>query len=576
MLAGLVLSLTYPISGGSTLWVPDDFPFFAALGESASAGRPDEALISGLTINYHWLTYSLIGGFSQIFLIDGLLALLRIAPLLGWLILSTGSVAIVQVFTKNKLPAALAVVSVVFANSLGLSVYATSGLGGTVVSPSTLLSSAWLVAVLVGTYLFLKNTELIWPYAPIFLALGFALSIGKISTSLAAFTGIVIMTLAITYQSNIPITKNIGSAAASLVAVAVPFGLGILLATRMYLANTETPMQLEKNLIPSAVFNPFDYAISLMPVLTSVFSFAAMILPILFGWKYYRKNELYLAGVALSVIGLTLIFIFDFGSGNEAWFLVSVLSIALPISSVIVAKILYASLSSSISLRLIQIVLLIGLSSTVVLVLTQVGSEQQLVVRPWLAPSGLVLISVLFSGIWLILGKKIHDTPKILNVLAVGSTFLFVTCIMFGLALRLGSVGVALDGRGQIAQSRDLWLAETEAFADSIRSQIGSDLVAIYAVSEGEDTLTRWIPYFLGGPVYTLGALDKISDFYSPSGEYEPRQSNVKAFVEAGSLRACQELTADGVKYVWITQGIEFQSDALTRVVYPSLKRVSC
>jgi len=574
--AAYILNLSYPVGKPDPYWLPDDFPFFAILANDVSNGINSETFFSGLSINYHWLTYAFFGGVNRVGEIGQLQGLVVVPAVLGWLLLALGAMSIVQIFTRQRSAIVLSVLAVLFANSVGLATYSTSSLGGTVVSPSTLLTSSWFVAIVLLTHMIFKANFVRFWLAPLMLLLGFSLGLGKISTAVITAIGISLMVgFNCTVLRPRPLiqTKNLLKATIILV---FPFIIGIGIVRIKFLSSTETPLGLEGSLFAVNDGNLILWLVAILPAVASVFSFLAMVAPTFLPYGKRIWNDLAFASAFLALFGLTVIFVFDFGSGNEAWFLVASLALILPTSAVVVTQLLSEHLSGRSMKRILQIIFAVGVPFASSLVILHWSGNSILEVRPWLLPGILCGIFLLFGCAYVMLGSSFGQIPSTREIVAIGIAGMFLLSIVFGMLLRTELLNISLQGRQGISTIRDNWLSESQQLART-SGLIGINTpLAIYSATNSEATLTRWIPYFLSSRAYNLNPNDTITDYFTPKDVFDERQAVVRSFVENANLQACQSLVSDGVEWVWVTQGLEIVDQSRVKPRSPRLIKVEC
>jgi hypothetical protein len=574
-LSSVYLKSTNPYDPIRPKWVPDDYPFFAMLGKDISLGLPGEAFFENLSFNYHWLTYSLFGGINRITNTDYILGTLRIAPIFSWLLLCLGAVLLVQIFSTRKISVILATTSVMFSSALGVLIFSIPSLGGLFISPSTLITASWMVALLI--FINSVTTRGSAPHfiAPLLLALGFTMALGKITTAAAALIGI-----AAIVGFNSRNVKNRRSSIPMFVTaqalITLPFALGILIESLLFLRGTETPITIEDRLLPTQLANPTAFLINIIPVLAALFAVAVMVLPIFFAMATVKRNALYFAAAVTSIVGLALVFVLELPAGNEAWFIVAILALALPLSSVVVVdSVSYALVTNK---KFISIKALVTLIMIIVLpiLLLIYGKDEFFIIKAWVVPAILATVSLCLSLMWRFPSRRLCKGSELHGLFSLAVAFLFLTSVVYGFVLRTDSAATSSMSRGEDSQSRDAWLEASRNAALSARSEVGSSPIAIYSESPGELALTRWIPYFLDTRAYTLGALDELTDFYTPAEEIESRQQWVSAYVRSRDPISCQELNAAGVQYIWITQGFNSSTSQQNEDSKPSLLPVRC
>jgi hypothetical protein len=575
--ASWILNRSYPISESNSYWLPDDFPFFAVLAKDMSNGLTSETFFSGVSINYHWLTYSFFGGINRLIGIDQLQGLVVIPPVLGCLILCLGGVAVVKMLTNLRLAAVLSVLAILFANSVGLASYATSSLGGTVVSPSTLLTSSWFLATVLITHLLIKMEMVrIWQFPLIFI-LGFSLALGKISTAAISVIGIMLL-ITFNYIKFRPTYSwhPAGLIKATFVLV-FPFLLGIGMVRVLFLSTSETPLGVDGSLHAIQNGNLTLWIVTLLPIFASVFSFSVLVAPTILDYSRATRNDLVFASASLSVLGLAVIFVFDFGAENEAWFLLASLSLILPTSAVAVCQLLSDHLSSHRVRRILQITTVAGATLACALGTLLLSDNPLLEVRPWLLPTILVAIFLIIGSFYAVLGDLFSRVPAVMTTLRLAFAGIFLLSTVFGMLLRTESlIGSGTQGRQGVSELRDEWLSKSKSLVESIERPRDNAPVAIYSDSAAETTLTRWIPYFLDSHAYNLNPEDSITDYFTPTNVLAQRQSVVKDFVEEKNLEACQTLESDGVHWVWVTQGLDLVNTSRVTSSSPVLIKVDC
>jgi hypothetical protein len=576
ILGAALLRISFPFREDDPQWLPDDFPFFAMVAQDTSMGNPGEAFFNGLTFNYHWLTYSFFGGINRLVNVGQIIGILVIGTLISWMLLVLGAISIVQSLSKRRLPLIIAPLAVVFASSVGLYAYSTYGLGDSIVSPSTLLTSAWFFAVLITVQSSTTSESVNKIILPIIMGIsGFALGLGKISTAVITVVGIVsILGFTFIFQRNS--TQNSFTLLVKHTSFTVfPFLIGMGIASFLFLRSTETELGIEGSLVDSNATSPYQWLVFLLPTLVSVFSFAVMAFPVLIPTTRWRTNGLFLASAVLSVSGLLAIFFFDFGSGNEAWFLTAAFALILPASSVLVADFLTAKYSLSPLRHWIQAMLIVVLVIPTAILLLVFGDSKNLEVRPWLVPTTLLVLALVFGILWTWSQGSISMYSTVRSLKLV-SAFLFLLAIAFGLLGRIDAAIIKSNSTDQITMKRDAWIQQTYLAALDFKDQIGSAPIAIYSNSPGETTLTRWIPYFLHTQAYVVSSEDELPDFYSPFDEMLERQQLVRDFVLSRDANACRKLQGDGIGSIWITQGINLDSSGSVVQDTPRVIPVAC
>ena len=574
-LSSAYLKSTNPYDPVNPKWVPDDYPFFAMLGKDTSLGLPGEAFFDDLSFNYHWLTYSLFGGINRVTDTDFILGTLRIAPIFSWLLLCLGAVLIVQIFSSRKISVILATTSVMFSSALGVLIFSIPSLGGLFISPSTLITASWMVALLVFVNSVTARRSTHAFLAPLMLALGFTLALGKITTAAASLIGI-----AAIVGFNSRNAKNRKSSVRMFVTaqavITLPFALGILIESLLFLRGTETPITIEDRLLPAQLANPTAFLINLIPVFAALFAVAVMVLPIFFASATVKRDALYFAAALTSIVGLALVLILELPAGNEAWFIVAVLALALPLSSVVVVDSVSHALISSKKFISIKTIVTIIVVTVLPILLLIYGKDEFFIIKAWVVPAVLSTVSLCLSLMWRFPSRRLCKRSEVHGLFSFAIAFLFLTSVAYGFVLRTDSAASSGMSRGEASQARDAWLEASRNAAMSARSDVGSSPIAIYSESPGELALTRWIPYFLDTRAYTLGSLDELTDFYTPAEEIESRQQWVSAYVRSRDPISCQELKAAGVQYIWITQGFNSSTSQQNKDSKPSLLPVRC
>lgn len=575
ILGSVYLKSTHPYAPLDPKWVPDDYPFFAIVGKDSSLGAPGEAFFNNLEFNYHWLTYSLFGGLNRLAGTDFILGTLRIAPVVSWLLLCLGAILLVQIFSTRRVTVVLAVSSVMFSGALGALIFSVPSLGGLFISPSTLITAAWMVALLIFVNHITKAGDTPVFLVPLLAVIGFTMALGKITTAVASLLGLA----AIAGFNSIKSQAN-GSARRQFLraqtVVSLPFAVGVVVESRLFLRNTETPLTIEGRLLPEQIFDPMSYSVNLIPVFAALFAVAVMVLPTLLAFSRNRKDALFFATAIISTIGLILIFVLELPAGNEAWFLVAVLALALPLSSVVVVDSMYTVMATEDRFRSMKIIFTLaslGLLTTGLLLL---GNEAFFITRAWVIPAILVTLGCGFALMWQITDIASLRRLQAKPVISLAAAFLFLASLTYGFALRTESAIASSIDRGQASLSRDAWLKASQVQALKVKNEVRSSPIAIYSDSPGELALTRWIPYFLDTQAYTLGSLDELTDFYSPNEEIQKRREWVSSYVMSADLKACRELSSDGVQFIWITQGFDNSSGESTTNLKPSVIPVLC
>lgn len=556
-------------------WLPDDFPFFALLAESVSGGEPSTGFFSGMTINYHWLTYAFFGGLNRLAEIGQITGILVIGTIFSWMLLTLGSVSVVKAITKKPQAIVIAVFAVIFSNSVGLYVYSTSGLGGSIVSPSTLLTSSWFVASLLLVNHLMKFTPIPRMIFPVMLIIGFSLALGKVSTAAMAGIGIGVLLLHnfIFHRGDKKLEfRKLGL---NTFLVLVPFAIGIGLVSQFFLKSTETEMGMEASLFSSSATGAYQWAVLVMPVMASLFSFAVMLFPTLISRPLWKSSGLFAASAVLAFTGILIILIFDFGSGNEAWFLTASFALILPTSSVAVANALSMEFGGTKAKCFLRFVLLFLFVTVTAIILVALRSLEYLVVRPWLTPTILITIGVTFAYLWTRIANH-HHGSKVRRVTQLTAAYLFLLSLSFGFVIRIEAAFSETYSQDIFSMTRDIWIKQTYEKSLESRVLFRGQPVAIYSDSPGEATLTRWIPYFLDTEAYVISVDDELPDYYTPTNEDTRRQNIVRSYVDTGDLQACRELKNDGIQTVWLTQGIDFSSAKQNIAMIPKLLSVTC
>jgi hypothetical protein len=400
---------------------------------------------------------------------------------------------------------------------------------------------------------------------------GFTLALGKITTAAAALIAIVSLVgfNSIRTKDRVFTIRRFIKAEA---VIAVPFALGVIVEIRLFLKSTETPLTIENRLLPTQMSDHATYLVNLIPVFAAVFAVAAMVLPVLLVFPQISKDALFFATAITSTFGLVLIFVLELPAGNEAWFLVAVLALALPLSSVVVVDSMSQALAMSRNFQTVKILTTLILLTLVPLLLLIFGANEFFIIRSWVVPGALVAISICFSLLWQFPTRM----SGLHRLLALACAFLFISSLLYGFFLRTESAITSSTSRGEIFKLRDQWLEASQVAALGAQSDVGSSPIAIYSESPGELALTRWIPYFLATQVYTLGSLDELTDFFTPSEEIQSRQDRVSRYVNSQDLESCRELQIAGVRYIWITQGFDASSTEISTNSRPTLLPVVC
>ena len=577
LLVCFMLHRAFPYSRQDPVWVPDDFPFFALLAKDTSAGRPGSAFFSDLDMHYHWLSYALFGGLQRLASVDHLQGLISLAPSLSWLLLALGAIAVVQLLTRSVLAVAIAVTSTLFSQSVGVQYFVTSGLGPSVVSPSTLITSSWFVALIITLHLALRQgTVPVW-FAPISLVMGFSLTLAKVSTAGMAFLGVLTMVLHAYFRGAISRRDRQRKLIQNIFLAATPFAVGALAVTTVFIRSTSTDLGIETALLPSNLGDGYTGLVLVLPVLASVFSFAVMVLPTVAAFRGWRGNDILLASGVLALVGLLLVLVFDFGMGNEAWFLTAGLALILPTSSVIVATTISTTLARDRAGRVLQVAALVACLALAVFALMRFGGAQFLLVRPWLTPVALIALSVSFASVWQLGLRSVSGlVPSQRASLAL--VYLFILSFVLGIGFRLDAAAKAPDrgGPNSPVQFRDSWVRESAQFANRISDQLESSPIAVYSQNPSDSLMTRWIPYLLDTRAYSISPLDDITDYFTPLPEMQRRQATVRDFVFSRNAQACEDLRADGVRYIWITPDLAQGTPSIEKTTEPQVVPVAC
>lgn len=564
----------FDFSRSQPVWIPDDFPFFAVVAENVSIGEPGSAFFNGVDFHYHWLTYSLFGGLNRLSGVDQIHGLLAMTPALTWLMLGLAAVSVAQILTKAIAPIVVSVLAILFANSVGVNVFATSGLAQAVVSPSTLLTASWFVAVLLALHVALRRGRITWwAFLPAFI-MGFSLTLGKASTAAITFLGMMAIILHGYLWPALGKRTSFRLVLRNICLTLVPFIIGTLTAVLYFIESTSTDLGYERRLF-SNPSDPYLWIVTLLPVAASVFSFLVMVLPNLSSVSLWRRESLYFAAGILSVVGLLLIGVFDFGVGNEAWFLTAALAVTLPTASVIVVETLRRTTSQTRSRRLVQSAFLAVFALSTSLALLHFGDSEFLIVRPWLTPALLLVAAGLFGLLWLRCNSTLESrNPS--EVLRLSVAYLFIVSVIFGISLRVDAVVNSIGSVDPAASLRSDWIREAADLAERIQDENGDSPVAVFSQSSDEATLARWIPYLLNTQAFTVSSFDEITDYFTPGDEMARRQVLVEEFVETSDRLSCRELLRAGVKFVWLTPNLDVAQDGIATSLAPDLIPISC
>ena len=192
-LAGLVPNLArYPLT-----WVGrwDEFHrdmiFFEALGNGvARFGGGDSIFMEGEAIRYHWLVYAWAGQLTWLTNAEPFAVLTRVLPIVAL----AGSITLAASWTaslvKSRFAPSLAVALIVIGGYVG----AVNGTVLNVDSPSQAMTTAWLLAFIVGSWhWFYRRTRT--SAAPVLGLVAAGLTIGKVSAGVVAISAIVAATL---------------------------------------------------------------------------------------------------------------------------------------------------------------------------------------------------------------------------------------------------------------------------------------------------------------------------------------------------------------------------------------------
>lgn len=558
--AALLLRWTYPVSDSGQTWLPDDNPLFAEWGRLMSEGRGISGLIDGFELRYHWLSYAFLGGLDRLVSTSFLTGPVLVAPVIAWVGLGLGAVAVVRRLTKSVAPLFIAPLSVVFAGTIGVLPYSMGGLGGIVVSPSNLLSAVWLItAILTGLQLnsHSASTSARWG---LLTPMGFALMLGKVSTVPAAVVSLLPSAIQSSHaQKNKPWLRVAFSGLWSL----VPLVVGGAVAFFGFIWGVGGEFSIDSKLIWPQGAALSTYFLQLMPLGASLFASLPFILPsaaMLFTRR--RHNSLVQGSALVGLVGLLVVGVVELRDGNEAWLLLGALAFILPVSSVFVTDTLTPRLAKNGQSVWFSIFCITGLSLATLVVLAARESNFFLM-RPWLLPTVVTLILLTFALFALVRSVNLGNTPlssmrRYKSAVAVAVSLLFLLSITVGAALRLSAFNTALAASSTAANVRSEWIAAARAVGATLPSAAFTGSIAVYSTTDTEQTLARWIPEILEMKNYFIRNDDLVHRVYQPQGSstMESRESVVRDFVSTGSASACEQLRQDGVSLVWITPGM--------------------
>jgi len=192
-MAGLLLVSirSYPLTwSGNWSGYHGDMLFFEALGSSLAGWGPLASIFSpDMVVRYHWLVYGWTGFLTQVTEADPFMAITRVVPLLT---------LIVAVFLAAAWTRRLTQVS--WAPLLGVALIVTGGYVGasygTVLnfdSPSTSLTTVWLMAGVLIALQRLENRTARWPTLVLIAILSAATTAGKVSTGFLLITTLAVI-----------------------------------------------------------------------------------------------------------------------------------------------------------------------------------------------------------------------------------------------------------------------------------------------------------------------------------------------------------------------------------------------
>jgi hypothetical protein len=404
--------------------------------------------------------------------------------------------------------------------------------------------------------------------------------LGKATAFVAAFS--ILFLIAFLHRS-VGVNQKFVPKLLSALWITSPLAVGGLLAYFLFLYGSDSGLAIEPTLIFAQDSSVATYLTQLLPLGAYFFSLLILIAPTIALLKTSeRKNPLVASSLIVGILALFMAVVLQLPASNEAWLFTGTLAIILPLSALFVWRWMLTFAES----RKTSVKIWIWFYSTAIfLALILVSTRESLffLLRPWATPA-MVLIIVLLSALAVYAILKIANlgsvqTLKIKTYLTAAIvSVLFLTSITFGLSLRVTGAGTALEGRNNISQQRDQWLFGAQELISTSPFLPDTKTVAIYSISDAEETLVRWIPFFAEKPIYNFRSDDFIQNiFLKPTpDEMEIREKTVREYVETRSNPACRRLEADGVRQIWLTPNFIFNEEANIPQPVHALMDVDC
>lgn len=559
--AALIQRWTYPLGDVEQVWLPDDYPLFAGWGRTFSAGGGPLDVIDGFELRYHWLSYALLGGFDRLASTDFLSGPVLVAPVIAWVGLGLGAIAIVRWLTQDTLPIFLAPIAVIFSATIGVLPYSLGGLGRLVASPSHMLSAVWLLtASLVGLQLTSRKTAMATRWG-LLTPLGFTLTLGKVTALPAALLFLLPSAIQeFTTQGNRGWLWRFSRGLWRL----APLVAGGGVAFFAFIWGVSGDFAFDAKLRWDEGLSVWAYFVRLMPIGASVFSFLPLLLPsVVMLATRWRQNSLVQGSVLVGAVGLLVSGALELRDGNESWLLLGALALVLPISSVFVTETLRLHTAQGTRGAFFLIVCMAGIAATTTVVISARESVDFLL-RPWLLPFVVVVVLLLSAlvGLGISFSKESSSLQSMLrwkSIGAVGVSLLFISSISIGLTTRVLDMSAALATSENQANTRTEWLASARDASKTIPDRTRHGYVAVYSQGRAEVTLARWVAEIVQMRNYYVQTDDLVHPIYRPIGAatMESREKAVRNYVESRDVRACRQLEGDGVSLVWITPGLD-------------------
>ena len=578
--AALAQRISWPVYGDATTWLPDDVPIFASWSETLSLGGMNNEIIEGFTLKYHWLTYSFVGGLDRLFSDSFFGGSIQVAPVIAWSGLALGALAISRLHSRSFVPSSLAVTTVLFSSTVGLLQFSRVSVGGTVVSPSHLIAASWVIVIILLGFLIYPSSMNIPTSSFLFLVLGFSLALTKFSAFAVSLVGLAVLSYFLSFK-----TTKWSSSRQPLRGIALTgiFALGGLIAYLLFIKGGEVELAIDSALIFDAQMGMGAIGLQLLPLGASAFSLVVLLLPVItLSKRYLSRDPLVVAAFVISLMGLVATVLLELRDSNETWFIAEGMAIILPISSVLVYFVVKNLGVSSIRQKSIWVIL--GIFSLVSsLFLLSEGENPALLLRPWLTPSILVIISfaAAITVILVAFGKGATRQGSGFLIRTIGSLMvvaMFVTSIPYGMGLRATAAITEVQGRATVSLERDLWLKSAQDLIDSGRLDSSNSNIAVYSTSRGEETLVRWIAYLAGKKSYFLRNDDLLRYIYvsTDSSDMLTRELDVQKFIEDGSRSSCLALQQAGISQIWVTPNANFDGSGASEAFVHALIDVDC